>query len=140
MGLLSGAYFDVNLISNAGTLLGNFMRVEGLGMEMDYEVYNEGGSNYPRYFLKGAKPTQLVLSQGVITSAGDFASIMMLTSNSGVDVSLAGTITLYDSYNSVQRIWSVVGAHIVKYLGPTLDSNQPNLAVSQIVLVHNGCY
>lgn len=139
MAYLSGAYFDVFLLGLPAVLSGEFLHVEGLGMEMDYDVYNEGGANYPRYFFKGSKPTQLVLSQGVVTDL-DGASLLMTLVNQGMDIPLAGTITLYDSFGAVQRIWSVVGAHIVKYSGPALDSNQAAVAVNQIVLIHNGCY
>ena len=139
MAYLSGAYFEVSLVGPPAALVGEFLHVEGLGMELDYDVYNEGGANYPRFFFKGSKPTRLVLSQGVMTDM-DSASLLMTLVNQGMDIPLVGTITLYDSFGSVQRIWSVVGAHIVKYSGPALDSNQVAVAVNQIVLIHNGCY
>lgn len=139
MAIMSGAYFDVFLAGLPGVLVGNFMHVEGLGMELDYEVFEEGGANYPRYFLKGTKPMQLVLSRGVITGI-DFASTILMATHNGSDTPLNGTIILRDAYGGNQREWTVVGAHLVKYVGPALDSNQPSLAVSQIVLIHNGCY
>ena len=139
MAILSGAYFDVFLIGLPALLTGEFMRVEGLGMELDYDVYNEGGANYPRYFFKGSKPMQLVLSQGVVTNA-DGASILMTMVNLGMDIPLAGTITLYDSFGVPQRVWDLAGVRIVKYVGPAMDSNQSTVAVNQIVLLHNGCY
>lgn len=139
MSILSGAYFDVTLIGIPGALIGEFMHVEGLGMEVDYQVYNEGGSNYPRFFFNGTKPSQLILSHGTITNSS-MGSLIMIATSSGVDTPLAGTITMRNSFGGIERIWTVVGAHMVKYVGPTLDSNQPNLFVEQIVLVHNGCY
>ncbi len=139
MAYLSGAYFDVFLIGVPALLTGEFMHVEGLGMELDYDVFNEGGANYPRYFFKNSKPMYLTLSQGVVTSA-DGASILMTMVNLGMDIPLAGTIILHDSFGAPQRVWNVAGARIVKYVGPSLDSNKSAVAVNQIVLVHNGCY
>ena len=65
---ISGAYFDVALIGTGAALTGGFQSVSGLGMEVEYEVYTEGGSNYPRFFFKNTKPGILVLEQGVVTS------------------------------------------------------------------------
>ena len=136
---LSGSYFDVMLVGAGAVLAGGFLSVSGLDMEMDYEVYNEGGSLYPRYFFKQAKPQVLVLEQGVVTSF-DSVSTLMTMVNQGMSVPLAGTIMLKDSFGEIQRVWNVVGAHLRKVSGPQLNSNQPGLAVTRIELMHNGVY
>ena len=59
--------------------------------------------------------------------------------NLGMSVPLAGTVMLRDSFGSVMRVWNIAGAHLVRYVGPRLDSNQPSLAVSRIELMYNGC-
>ena len=94
---LSGSYFDVLLVGVGAILAGGFLSVSGLDMEVDYEVYNEGGSFYPRYFYKCAKPQVLVLEQGVVTSV-DSASLLMAFVNQGMSIPLAGTIILKDSF------------------------------------------
>lgn len=136
---LSGSYFEVRLEGKDATLSGGFLSVSGLDMEVEYEVYNEGGSLYPRYFLKGPKPQLLVLEQGVLTSADSVAKLMDNV-NKGMSVPLDGTITLKDSFDTAQRAWSVVGAHLCRVIGPQLNSNQPALAVTRIELMHNGVY
>jgi len=139
MALLSGAYFDVNLEGGTDTVLsGNFVAVSGLDMEFEYETYCEGGSSYPRFFFKQAKPQTLVLEQGTVTSA-DSVSLLVDMINSGMSIPLAGTVTLRDSFGTSVRTWTVTGAHLVRYVGPRLDSNQPSLAVSRIELMYNGC-
>lgn len=135
----SNAYFDVDLIGVGPPLIGRFTSVSGLGMEVDYEVYNEGGSYYPRYFLKEVKPQILVLEQGVITDI-DSASLLMGMVNSGMCVPMAGIITMKDHLGYPIRVWSIVGAHLRKYVGPSLNSNQPVLAVTRMELMYNGCY
>ena len=129
---LSGAYFDV-------VLIGGFLSVSGLDMEADYEVYTEGGSNYPRFFFKNVVPQHLVLEKGVITTV-DSMSILMGMVNQGMSIPLAGTIILRDSFGSPQREWTIVGAHLQKYVGPQLNSNQASQAVSRVELIYDGCY
>ena len=136
---LSGSYFEVMLAGTGALLAGGFLSVSGLDAEIDYEVYNEGGSFYPRYFFKSARPQVLVLEQGVVTSV-DSVSLLMGFVNQGMSIPLAGTIMLKDSFGSTKRVWTVVGAHLRKVTGPRLNSNQPGLAVTRIELMHNGVF
>ena len=139
MSVVPVSYFDVVLAGPGAVLAGSFTSVSGLDMEVDYEIYNEGGSNYPRYFFKNTKPQQLVLEQGVVTSV-DSVSLLMIMVNSGMSIPLAGTIILRDSFGAAVRTWTVVGAHLRRYEGPKLNSNQAAMAVSRIELIHNGCF
>ena len=136
---LSGAYFDVALAGAGAVLAGRFTAVTGLNMEIEYEVYNEGGLNYPRFFFRENKPQVLVLEQGVVTSV-ESVSMLMGFCAVGMAIPLAGTVMLKDSFGEVQREWTIVGAYLQKYIGPDLNSNQPALAVSRIELIYNGCY
>ena len=136
---LSGSYFEVMLAGPGAVIEGRFTAVSGLNMEVDYEVYNEGGLNYPRFFLKENKPQVLTLEQGVVTTV-DSVSLLMAMCASGMSVPLAGTVILKDSFGTPQRTWTIVGAYLRKYIGPDLNSNQPALAVSRIELIYNGCY
>ena len=138
---LSGSYFEVALVGAipAIILAGRFTAVSGLNMEIEYDIYNEGGLNYPRFFFKENKPQVLVLEQGVVTTI-DAVSALMAMCASGMSVPRAGTVILMDSFGSPQRMWTIVGAHLQKYIGPDLNSNQPALAVSRIELIYNGCY
>ena len=136
---LSGSYFEVLLAGVGAVISGRFTRVSGLNMEVEYEVFNEGGLNYPRFFFKENKPQVLALEQGVVTDF-DSVSALMAMCASGMSVPLAGTVVLMDSFGTPQRTWSIVGAYLQKYIGPDLNSNQPALAVSRIELIYNGCY
>ncbi len=138
MALLTGMYFEVYLAGPGAYLNGKFTSVSGLGMEADYEVYIEGGSNCPRFFLKSAKPQVLVLEQGVLTDF-DGASLLMTFVNAGMSIPLGGTVILHDSFGQIQRTWTIAGAHLQKYIGPQLNSNQPALAVTRMEFVYGGC-
>ena len=136
---LAGSYFEVALAGPGAVIAGRFTAVSGLNAEIEYEVYNEGGLNYPRFFFKENKPQVLVLEQGVVTTI-DSVSALMAMCASGMSVPLAGTVVLMDSFGVPQRTWSIVGAYLQKYVGPDLNSNEPALAVSRIELIYNGCY
>ena len=136
---LSGSYFEVVLAGPGAVLEGRFTAVSGLNMEIEYEVYNEGGLNYPRFFFKENKPQVLVLEQGIVTTV-DSVSLLMAMCATGMSVPLAGTVILNDSFGKAQRTWTIVGAYLQKYIGPDLNSNQPALAVSRIELIYNGCF
>ena len=139
MAFLSGAFFEVMLAGPGAVIAGSFTSVSGLNMEVDYEVYEEGGSNYPRFFFRQVKPQVLVLEQGVVTSV-DSVSLLMAMVNQGMSIPMAGTVMLKDRFGAIQRVWSIVGAHLQRYIGPELNSNQPSLAVSRIELLYNGCF
>lgn len=138
MSYMAGTYFEVALLGVGAVLTGKFTSVSGLDMEVEYEIYNEGGLNYPRFFFKQNKPQVLVLEQGVVTSV-DSVSLLMQMCNLGMSIPLAGTVILKDSFGTPQRTWSIVGAYLQKYVGPSLNSNQAALAVSRIELIYNGC-
>ena len=135
---VSGAYFDVALGGVPVGMSGRFTTVSGLGMQFEYETFQEGGSMYPRYFFKNAVPQTLVLEQGTVTTVDTF-SLWVALVNSGVSLPLAGVILLKDFRGVPMRSWTIAGAHIVRYVGPTLDSNQPQLAVNRIELMYGGC-
>ena len=139
MAYLSGSYFEVYLAGTGAVLMGEFTAVSGLNMEVEYEIYNEGGLNYPRFFMKEAKPQVLSLAQGVVTDV-DSVSLLMTMCNQGMSIPLAGTVILKDPMGVPQRTWTIVGAYLQRYIGPELDSNQPALAVSRIELIYNGCW
>ncbi len=136
---LSGSYFEVALAGPGAAIAGRFTAVSGLNMEVEYEVFNEGGLNYPRFFFKENKPQVLVLEQGVVTTV-DSVSALMAMCAVGMSIPLAGEVILMDSYGTPQRNWTIVGAYLQKYIGPDLHSNQPDLAVSRIELIYNGCF
>ena len=137
-GFASGAYFDVVLGGDPLGMSGRFTSVSGLGMQFEYETVQEGGSMYPRYFFKNAVPQTLVLEQGTVTSVDTF-SLWVAMVNSGISVPLGGIITLNNHRGVPMRTWTIVGAHIVRYVGPSLDSNQVQLAVNRIELLYGGC-
>ena len=136
--MLAGTHFQVALAGPGAVLAGGFTSVSGLGMEADYEVYSEGGSSYPRYFFKNIKPRRLVLGQGIVTSVDGMSALMMMV-NLGMSIPMTGAVILQDSFGAPVREWTVTGAHLIRYEGPQLNSNQVELAVNRIEFMYNGC-
>lgn len=144
---MSGCYFDVSLNATAGDianklgegLSGRFLSVTGLNMEMEYEPYQEGGSNYTNFFLKSPKPQVLVLEQGILAD-GTKISAIMEACISGILVPLSGAVTLKDTFGESRRSWMIQDAYLQKYIGPELNSNHPAVAVQRIELLYNGCF
>ena len=140
---VTGSYFDVTIVGiPTGPVLGTtgrFTRVSGLGAEFEYEYYNEGGSNYHRAFFKEVKRQTLVLEQGTVTNF-DAISLAMNLINIGTEVTFTIIVVLYDYTGTAMREWTIMGAHLTKYEGPALDSNQSELAVSRMEFVYSGAF
>ena len=135
---LPNTYFQVEFGAPALGMSGYFTSVTGLSMEFEYETYTEGGSLFPRQFLKNVVPQTLVLEQGTVTSVDGFAAWMHML-NQGMRMPINGIILLKDHTGATKRSWWIVDAMMVKYVGPTLNAMQPELSVSRIELQHNGC-
>ena len=140
--IISNAFFEVHfMVSAAVGLEGRFAKVSGLGINFEYEQYYEGGSMYPRFMFKQAKPQTLVLEQGIVTHMGDLFAWWAQSLNYGTFVPAAqGIILLKDALGNTHREWTITGAYLTKYEGPTLDANNPALAVSRIELIYGGVF
>lgn len=134
---VSGAYFEVKIGDISG-LSGRFTSVTGLGMALQYETYFEGGSMSPHFLVGNAVPQQLVLEQGTVTESDGFSKWIREV-NSGVSIPTSGDIILKDAAGNKMRSWHINDAVLVSYTGPELNSNQPQVAVSRVVLMYGGC-
>jgi len=139
---VTGSYFSVTVICDVIPVFGasgRFTKVSGLGTEFEYEFYNEGGSNYHRAFFKQTKPMKLVMEQGTCTSFDGFGMIANAI-NLGISLTFTIIIILKDHTGDNVREWTVNGAHLTKYVGPVLDANKSELAVSRVEFIYNGVF
>lgn len=140
---VTGSYFEVTIVGvPVGPMLGTsgkFTRVSGLGAEFEYEYYNEGGSNFHRAFFKEVKQQTLVLEQGTVTDF-DHVSLAMNLINLGTEVVFTIVVMLKDHTGKTLREWTCNGAHLTKYIGPDLDSNRSEVAVSRMEFVYSGAF
>lgn len=138
MPILPVSFFDVMLVGVGAALVGSFNSVSGLGMNAEYEEFQEGGSDFPRFFFKGIKQRTLTLEQGVLTTFDD-ASVLMGMVSLGMCIPLSGTVIMRDSFGNAVRTWVISGAYLQSYEGPRLDAGQAVVAVNKIELLYNGC-
>lgn len=134
---VSNSYFDVSLGDDVTGLNGQFISVSGLGIELEYETFTEGGGPARRFFV-GTTAQTLVMEQGTVTGSDAFSDLIGKIKD-GIPKEISGTVTLRDHTGKTQREWKIDGAMIVKYIGPSLNSNQAELAVSRIEMVYGGC-
>ena len=142
---VTGSYFDVWIIQPllGGVMYGangKFTKISGLGVEFDYDYYCEGGSNFHRAYFKGVKQQTLVLEQGTVVSGVDQLSVAMNLINLGTELSFQLEIRLWDHTGKVVRTWTILGAHLTKYEGPSLDANQSEVAVTRMEFTYNGAF
>lgn len=131
-------YFEVMFGPPALGMSGYFTSVSGLAMEFEYETYTEGGVPYPRQFFKNIVPQTLVLEQGTVTTVDGFAAWLHML-NQGMRMPINGVILLKDQTGAPKRNWMIMDALVSKYIGPSLNSMQPELAVTRIEMTYNGC-
>ena len=139
---IANCYFKVDImVAGAIGLTGKFASVSGLGIEFKYDEYYEGGSMYPRFMFDYAKPQILTLGEGVVTNPADFFAWWSWTMNQGMAVPAGnGTVALLNEKNETLRGWVICGAYLTKYNGPTLDANNPRMAVNTIEMVYGGSF
>lgn len=139
---IANCFFDVDiLVAGAIGLTGRFSSVSGLGIDFKYDEFYEGGSMYPHFMFEHANPQTLVLSEGIVTSPLDFFAWWSYSMNVGMGIPAGnGTIALKDETGKTLRGWVICGAFLTKYIGPTLDANNPQMAVNRIEMVYGGSF
>ena len=118
-------------------LHGNFSSVSGLGAELEYEEYAEGGNfDSPVYLPKGVKYSNIVLQRGKVTNeplSDWFADV-----RAGVFKKYTMTVTMMDyAWNTVRK-WTVKDAMPVKVEYSQLDAMSSSVAITTIEMTHGG--
>ncbi len=116
---------------------GGFSECSGLQMDIDIQEYAEGGLNtHMRKFAGRAKQSNLTLKRGVVDrSLWDW----FYNLSQGSVVFRNGSIVIRDpSAGTVQMAWRITRALPAKWIGPSLNSMQSQVAVETLELVHHG--
>ncbi|GHU57900.1 hypothetical protein FACS1894133_1650 [Clostridia bacterium] len=132
------SFFTAEFIGPFIGMSGQFTSVTGLGVEVEYETYNEGGCAMPHRFFKGLVPQTLVLEQGTVTNVDVFSAWITLIA-AGSRSPLNGVIMLNNHSGIPVRTWVITDALLSKYIGPNLNSLRSELAVSRIEMIYSGC-
>ncbi|MGI6778044.1 MAG: phage tail protein [Acetivibrionales bacterium] len=118
-------------------LRGNFARVSGLENEIEFEEYREGGVNDGvYYFPTNIRHSRLILERGVMNlnpMEAWYSAVL-----SGVMIRYSGMIMLINSFGIPMKIWAFKDAYPVKYVGPELNAQSSEVAVTRMEIIHGG--
>ncbi len=117
-------------------LVGNFSSVSGLGAEMEYDEYSEGGNFTSKVYLpKGMKHSHIVLQRGTVPlepMAMWFASVQ-----TGVQPRYPMMVTLLDDHTSMPRkIWMIMDVLPVKIDYTPLNAMSNQVSITTLELIH----
>jgi phage tail-like protein len=130
MSIVTSAISDV--------LLGGFTECSGLEMSLDVEEYREGGRNgevlkFPTRVQWG----NITLKQG---KAGGALWDWHYSFVEGKGTRRDGLIILQNDLHIPTNIWFFRRGLPIRYVGPSLNAVQSNIAVDSIEIAHEGIY
>jgi phage tail-like protein len=145
-----GSYnFYVTLIDSAnlvGTLfsvvsnyvVAGFSECSGLEASMEIMDYREGGENtYVHKFATRATYSNITLKHGVIYQYDDLWTWYYAWVQGG-GTRKDGLIALMDEGRSPLKVWKFSRAIPMKWVGPSLNASQSNVAIETLELAHEG--
>lgn len=118
---------------------GGFSECSGLQMDIDIQEYAEGGLNtHMRKFPGRAKQSNLTLKRGIVDRVlWDWFYDL----SQGTVTFRNGTITVRDpSRKVIQASWRITRALPARWIGPSLNATQSQVAVETLELVHDGLH
>lgn len=115
-------------------LIGNFASVSGLNVEMDYEVYTEGGTFHPVYLTKGLKYDHIVLKRG--TAPVEPLVMWFETVRTGMILRFPMVITMLNNSRIPVKMWLVLDTMPIRVEYGDLDAMSGQVALTTVELVH----
>lgn len=116
---------------------GSFAKVSGIENEIELETYREGGENMLEYtFPRMMTYQRLVLERGIMKLEPLW--VWYCTVKTGIITKLPGTIILHGPQMQIQKVWAFNDAYPVKYVGPSLDALNSEIAILRLEFVHGG--
>lgn len=117
--------------------LGGFSECSGLEMDLDVEEYKEGGGNGAILkFPTRVKYSNIRLRRGVAVSDDLWTWHYSFAQGSGKRRD--GVIVLQDDQQNPVKVWSFQRGLPVKWLGPSLNAAQSQIAIEEIEIAHEG--
>lgn len=116
-------------------LKGNFASVSGLGTEIEYEEYNEGGNfTSPVYLPKGVKYSHIVLQRGTVSL--EPLTTWFSTVQAGSQLRYPMIVTMMDEKRIPVKIWTVLDTMPIKVDYTPLDALSQNVSTTTIEFIH----
>jgi phage tail-like protein len=123
----------------AGSIIGGFSDVSGLGMEVSYSEYRNGNErfNTTRKIPNTHKLDDITLKRGLVGS--DDLFLWLKTVRDGTADPRQVTITLLDEARQPVVTWTLRNAQPKKWTGPTLAAKGGGeVAMEELHVVHEG--
>lgn len=120
-------------------LSASFTECQGLGVQIDKEVVNEGGAtDHQRILLKHAKYSDVTLKRGMTDSI-----IFWNWINSIIDPGLKkerrnANILIFNQAGETMQSWTLIGAVPVGWKAPSLQADSNSLAIEELTLAYEG--
>jgi phage tail-like protein len=121
-----------------GLVVGGFMEVTGLQVEIEVKDYQEGGQNDYIHKLPGPAryPSNIVLKRGLTDV--DILWKWHKDVARGQVVRKNGSIILMDDSGKENWRWNFSNAYPVRWIGPQFNAGSATIAVESLELVHTG--
>lgn len=132
---LIGAHFVIEI----GAITGYFLSASGMGSEtavIDHKINSSAGTPISRKISGRLKWGDVTLKRGVTTNLDFWAWREQVTSGSVADARQDGSITMLDQAGTEIARWNFERAWPSKISGPDAGSDDNNVAMEEIVIVH----
>ncbi len=116
-----------------------FSECQGLGVQIDKEVIQEGGAtDHQRVLLKHAKYSDVTLKRGMTDSILFWNWI-----NSIVDPGIKkerrnANILIFNQAGETMQSWTLIGAVPIGWKAPSLQADSNSLAIEELTLAYEG--
>lgn len=145
---LGGNYITTNrfYVEIGGSVAASFTECSGLDVQVDKEVYQEGGVNdQQRIFLKPAKFSDVTLKRGMsddITFWSWIELVLNLNKPSGEarpkNLRRNISILVFNQAGETMQAWTLIGAVPVGWKTPSLQADSSSVAIEELVLAYEG--
>lgn len=116
-------------------LKGNFSAVSGLGAEIEFEEYHEGGNfTSPVFLPTGVKYSNIVLQRG--TMSPEPLSVWFTSVMAGIHQRYPMIITMLDKEQNPVKIWTVMGAMPIKIDYSEMNAMSGSVSITSVELIH----
>jgi phage tail-like protein len=152
-----GNYITSNrfYVEMGGSIAASFTECSGISVQVDKEVYLEGGVNdQQRIFLKQTKFQDITLKRGMTNEvvfwewmqavlnltgpANKTDSTKKTDDSSGISARRNLTILLFNQAGQTMQSWKIIGAIPVAWKTPTLQASSNAVAIEELTIAYEG--
>ena len=116
-----------------------FSECQGLGVQIDKEVLQEGGAtDHQRILLKHAKYSDVTLKRGMTDSVMFWNWINSIVDPGAKKERRNANILIFNQAGETMQSWTLIGAVPVGWKAPSLQADSNSLAIEELTLAYEG--